>query len=91
MKISSRPFGSIQKPKKKTGFKLERDRMRLVRLNLEHLLSRVKAEIISFTIRKTNVCGKKLSSTGRPLYVMLQVRKKRRLKQKVNEGCRRWE
>ena len=66
--------------------------MRMVRLAPEHLLSRVKAaEIISFTIRKTNVFGLKLSSTGRPLYVMLQVRKKRRLNQKVNEGCCRWE
>ena len=85
-KISTRPFGSIQKPKTKTGCKLEVERM----LTPENLLSRVMTEI-SFTIRKTKLCGVILWSTGRPLHVMLQVRKKRRLKQKVNEGCRRWE
>ena len=87
MKTSSRPFGPIQKPKTKTGCKLEMERMWVP----EHLFSRVMAEIISFTIRKTKLCGVILWSTGRPLHVMLQVRKKRRLKQKVNEECRRWE
>ena len=59
-------------------------------LTPENLLSRVMTEI-SFTIRKTKLCGVILWSTGRPLHVMLQVRKKRKLKQKVNEECRKWE